>query len=85
MASRSTWFVDGVQLHGAQRLRSWTKLEATAPMGNDTIFLSEDVDWGVGDRLVVATSEVDMSQTEEVGACTRACVSRRPRARLAAR
>jgi hypothetical protein len=55
-----------LDIHGAPRLRSWTKLAATAAAGYDTLVLSEDVDWGVGDHLVVATSEMDVAQSEEV-------------------
>ncbi len=58
------------QLHGARRKRSWTKLNATVPLGNDTIALAEDVDWAPGDHLVIASSETDMHQNEEVGLAT---------------
>ena len=55
-----------LDIHGAPRLRSWTKLDVTANFGDTVIVMSEDIDWGVGDHLVVTSSEQDMNQNEEV-------------------
>ena len=55
-----------LDIHGAPRLRTWTKLNSTAMAGSSVIVLAEAVDWQPGDHIVIATSEQDMSQNEEV-------------------
>jgi hypothetical protein len=68
----STSARSSIDIHGAPRLRTWTKLGATILPGSNTITTAEDVDWAVGDVLVVTTTELPSAadnatnQVEEV-------------------
>ncbi|MES2123733.1 MAG: G8 domain-containing protein [Gemmatimonadota bacterium] len=53
-----------LDLHGQHRL-SWTRLAATAPTGVTTLALQDAVDWQVGDRLVIASTDFDQGKAEE--------------------
>ncbi|MGI0115841.1 G8 domain-containing protein [Zooshikella sp. RANM57] len=53
-----------IELHGKPQL-SWTQLETTAVAGSNTITLKEAVNWQVGDRIVIASSDFDMNHAEE--------------------
>ena len=53
-----------VELHGQPKL-SWTQLNATATAGRTYITLKEPVDWEVGDRIVIASTDFDMNHAEE--------------------
>jgi hypothetical protein len=53
-----------LEIHGEQRV-SWTKLGATAPKDATMLTLSIDIDWRVGERIVVASSAIDYKQAEE--------------------
>jgi cell migration-inducing and hyaluronan-binding protein len=44
---------------------AWTQLAATAPAGTGTITLAGDVDWRVGDRVVIAPSGFDPREAED--------------------
>lgn len=58
--------MDGkLELHGAPRL-SWTRLAATAAKGSTQLVLERAPDWNTGDRLVVASTDYDPLQAEEV-------------------
>ncbi len=50
---------------GAPRT-AWTRLAATAARGATSITLTAAAGWRVGDRLVLASTDFDMSQAEEV-------------------
>jgi hypothetical protein len=54
-----------VDMHGIPR-KSWTKLSKTVNAGDNILEFSQDVDWVVGDRLVVAPTDFDMFEAEEV-------------------
>ena len=54
----STSSRSSIDIHGAPRLRTWTKLGATILPGSNTITTAEDVDWAVGDVLLVTTTEL---------------------------
>jgi hypothetical protein len=60
--------VASIDIHGQRRLRSWTKLATTVNRGESVITVAEDVDWGVGDSLIVTSSERGgwEDETEEV-------------------
>lgn len=60
-----------IELHGKPQ-KSWSQLNATAINGNSTITLKEAVDWQVGDRIVIASTEFDMNKVDE---CTITAVS----------
>ncbi len=51
-------------LQGPSR-RAWTRLAATVGTGATTITMSQDVDWRVGDRIVIAPSGFDPFQAED--------------------
>jgi hypothetical protein len=53
-----------LELHGEQRV-SWTRLGATAPAGSTRIVLDKVVDWRVGDKIVIASTDYSPTQTEE--------------------
>jgi hypothetical protein len=52
-----------IRLHGKRKL-SWTQLDATAAAGSSQITLKENVDWEVGDRIVIASTDFDMHHAE---------------------
>jgi hypothetical protein len=55
-----------VEIHGRPRKRSWTKLGGTSLAGSDVVITAEDVDFGVGDHVVVTASERGaFTQSEE--------------------
>ena len=53
-----------LDLHGQRRL-SWTRLAATAAAGAATLSLQDAVDWRIGDRVVVASTDFDQAKAEE--------------------
>jgi hypothetical protein len=53
-----------VDLHGANVIRTWTRLAATATAGTTQITLLQNVDWPVGSQIVIATTGDYMSQGE---------------------
>ncbi|HEX9893880.1 MAG TPA: G8 domain-containing protein [Gemmatimonadales bacterium] len=52
-----------LELFGAVR-KSWTRLEGTAAAGATQLTVGESIDWRVGDRIVVASSDLDPFQAE---------------------
>ncbi|CAF1377186.1 unnamed protein product, partial [Adineta steineri] len=54
----------GLDLHGLPRNVSWTRLGATALSNQNTIVLSEPVDWNVGDEIILTTTDNSLSHTE---------------------
>jgi cell migration-inducing and hyaluronan-binding protein len=66
MGDKVLGVMDGtLELHGSPRV-SWTKLGASAPAGADILTLAEKVDWQVGDKIVVASSDFAFEQAEEL-------------------
>lgn len=55
-----------IELHGAPRLITWTKLSATASPGEKQIMLERAPDWKPGERIVIASTDFDPHQAEEV-------------------
>jgi len=53
-----------LELHGEQRV-TWSRLNATAHPGSQTIEVSDAVDWRVGERIVVAPSGFDPYEAED--------------------
>ena len=47
-----------LEIHGAKRLRTWTKLGETAHAGSDFIVTSEPVDFKLGERIIIPGTEV---------------------------
>jgi len=48
-----------------ERRKAWTRLEGTARAGADRITLAEEVDWRVGERIVLAPSGFDPREAED--------------------
>lgn len=56
-----------LELHGSSRSKlSWTKLSATAGIGATALTLDRPANWQPGDRIVIASSDFDPGQAEEV-------------------
>ena len=55
-----------LDMHGKPVSPSWTRLDATAAVGDTHLTLSEEVGWAVGDRIAIASSDFDMNHAEEV-------------------
>ena len=54
-----------LELHGHPRLRTWTRLAATATVNSTTLVLTERVDWSARDKIVVAATGKNGNETEE--------------------
>ena len=54
-----------LDLHGKPRMVSWTRLASTAMAGMTTITLQDAPDWVDGDVIVIATTSLDIAETEE--------------------
>ncbi|MEP6689842.1 MAG: G8 domain-containing protein [Gemmatimonadaceae bacterium] len=54
-----------LELHGAPRV-AWTRLAQSAPAGATSITLERATDWQAGDRLVIASTDFDPGQAEEI-------------------
>ena len=59
--------VDGgtLDLHGTPPAATWTRLAATAPAGATTLQLQDAPGWRPGDRVVVASTDLDPDHAEE--------------------
>jgi hypothetical protein len=53
-----------IDINGKERNVTWTLLETTANAGDNTITLMKPVDWQVGEKIVVASTDYDMNQAE---------------------
>lgn len=54
----------GLDLHGIPRNVSWTRLAATANAGQNSLTLSEPVDWVAGEEIIVTTTDTRIDHTE---------------------
>lgn len=54
-----------LDLHGRART-TWTKLAATAPAGSNQLVVTGPIDWAAGERIVVASTDFDPMQAEEL-------------------
>ncbi len=67
MGDKVIGVMDGrIELHGTVRGPSWTRLATTAAAGANQLVLERPVAWRPGDRLVVASTDFDAHQAEEV-------------------
>ncbi|KAA0165290.1 hypothetical protein FNF31_01943 [Cafeteria roenbergensis] len=55
-----------LDIHGAPRIRSWCRIAADASPGSRDLYTSENVDWAVGDKLVITTSSTNYQHAEEL-------------------
>lgn len=65
MGPRVIGVYGGLDLHGMAHNVSWTRLAATALAGQNTITLSQPVNWVVGDRIVLTTTDTRIDHVEE--------------------
>jgi len=54
-----------LDLHGVPRNPTWTELDITADIGSTTIKMIRDVDWQVGERIVIAPTGYFNFEAEE--------------------
>ena len=54
-----------LDLHGQNRSDSWTHLEYTASSGDSQITLIKEVDWVVGDKIMITSTSFDRNEAEE--------------------
>lgn len=56
----------GLDIHGKQVNKSWTRLNQTVKAGSDSITLKEPVDWKIGDEIIITTTHFNFNQTDRV-------------------
>lgn len=56
-----------LDIHGMPRTPTWTTLETTGVIGATTITLSEDVDWQIGEEIVIASTDLGIEDNEIPG------------------
>ncbi|CAF1015901.1 unnamed protein product [Rotaria sp. Silwood1] len=54
----------GLDLHGLKRNVSWTRLITTASSGQNSIILSQPVDWKIGEEIILTTTDTNIEHTE---------------------
>ena len=54
----------GLDLHGISRNVTWTRIATTAAVGQNSITLSEPVDWVIGDEIVITTTDTRLNHAE---------------------
>jgi len=54
----------GLDLHGITRNVTWTRLAITAVAGQNSITLSEPVDWVIGDEIILTTTSTRINHVE---------------------
>ncbi|CAF3424464.1 unnamed protein product [Rotaria sp. Silwood1] len=54
----------GLDLHGLKRNVSWTRLVTTASSGQNSIILSQPVDWKIGEEIILTTTDTNIEHTE---------------------
>lgn len=52
-------------MHGAERNTTWTELDTTLAIGGSSITTVGLVDWVVGERIVIASTDFSLEHTEE--------------------
>jgi hypothetical protein len=64
LGSKALGVFGGLDIHGKNRTVYWTQLAATVSAGDNTLTVSDETDWEVGDEIVVATTSYEAWQTE---------------------
>lgn len=54
-----------IEIHGIVRDVVWTHLSATVNAGDTQITLNEDIDWAVGEEIVIATTSFKNTESEQ--------------------
>ena len=52
-----------LDIHGVQK-KSWTDLDSTVQPGETQLTLVEDVDWEIGDHIMITSTDYNMYQAE---------------------
>jgi hypothetical protein len=52
-------------MHGQHKWPTWTKLNATADVGDSAVTVNGPVNWAVGDEIVVSSSSFYANETHE--------------------
>jgi hypothetical protein len=55
-----------IDIHGAPRVANWVRLAETIEIGDGRMWLDRQVDWGPGDKIVIASTDFDQEQAEFV-------------------
>lgn len=55
-----------LDMHGAERKPTWTQMETTSEVGDNTITLSQEVDWVAGDLISIAPSDYERTHYEKM-------------------
>ena len=64
MESKMIGVLGGLDLHGATRGTTWTRLAAFAASGQNSILLVEPVDWIPNDEIIITTTDSNIAHTE---------------------
>jgi len=56
-----------LDIHGVARTPTWTSMETTALVGATSITVMEDVDWQVGEEIVIASTDLGLEDNEIPG------------------
>ena len=54
-----------MEIHGKKKIPTWSFLNTTIIPGATTLMLTEQVNWEVGDRIVIASTDFDHRHSEE--------------------
>ena len=54
-----------LDMHGVPRNPTWTELDVTAEIGSTTIKMIREVDWKVGEQIVIAPTGYFNNEAEE--------------------
>ena len=53
-------------MYGRPRVKTWTTIENTIEPGDNNFSVSEDVDWQVGEEIVVASTSFNHEEAEKM-------------------
>jgi hypothetical protein len=54
-----------ISMYGKPRQYTWTVLSVTANIGDTNITVKDNVDWNVGEQIVIASTDFDHHQSEQ--------------------
>ena len=54
-----------LSMYGKERVKTWTMLSATINPGDNQFTVEDTIDWQVGEKIVVASTDFDHNQAEE--------------------
>ncbi|XP_052060298.1 fibrocystin-L-like isoform X3 [Mytilus californianus] len=65
IGSKAIAVFGGLDLHGKDVGKSWTKLQQTASAGSNQIVLSETVTWSAGDDIIITATGYEVNEAEK--------------------